>query len=304
MGSEKRGPDMTSLPNFPTPYPGESLYSILCRYHVRSCNKSDSQTITQLFGKPTSLMYTLLSPVILTKETGWLKSLAGISLHRILLDHTALRIILPFVRPDDYRILSDAASNLVVHRTLFRRIQNKLIHSSKYLRFCPKCAAEQQSLFGEPYWQVLPQVEGYEVCHLHGVPIRESEIPLKEIRYRFVPAAYALRNGARENLDVLNKRDSNQPSYKNHADQINQCYLYGDKMLPYRRLLFNSIRSQEGKIDCRIFTNDSLVEFPKNIEELLRDMFAQYKFSIGNGCGLSHIQLIRMYELLEGTIPP
>ena len=39
------------LPFFPTPYPDESFYSILCRYHVRSGAPTSASTINRLFGK-------------------------------------------------------------------------------------------------------------------------------------------------------------------------------------------------------------------------------------------------------------
>lgn len=38
------------LPSFPTPYPDESLYSVFCRYHVRSGNARYTDTAMDLFG--------------------------------------------------------------------------------------------------------------------------------------------------------------------------------------------------------------------------------------------------------------
>ena len=55
------------LPFFPVPYPGESLYSILCRYHVRSGNISPHRTIRQVFGDYASLISTLLLPPMLDR---------------------------------------------------------------------------------------------------------------------------------------------------------------------------------------------------------------------------------------------
>ncbi|WP_335342199.1 TniQ family protein [Pseudoflavonifractor phocaeensis] len=38
------------LTYFPTPYPGEWWYSVLCRYHVRSGNPKHATTINELYG--------------------------------------------------------------------------------------------------------------------------------------------------------------------------------------------------------------------------------------------------------------
>ena len=35
---------------FPTPYPDELWYSVLCRYHLRTGNKKQATTIGELFG--------------------------------------------------------------------------------------------------------------------------------------------------------------------------------------------------------------------------------------------------------------
>lgn len=39
------------LTYFPTPYPGEWWYSVLCRYHVRSGRTKHQTTVMELFGR-------------------------------------------------------------------------------------------------------------------------------------------------------------------------------------------------------------------------------------------------------------
>ena len=53
------------VPFFPAPYPGESYYSVLCCYHLRSGNASAIHTQIQLFGRGINLFQTLLIPVCL-----------------------------------------------------------------------------------------------------------------------------------------------------------------------------------------------------------------------------------------------
>ena len=211
---------------FPTPYPGESLYSILCRYHVRSCNKNDIYTIAQLFGFRTSIRYTVLSPALLAYETGWLKELSGITMESLMNENTAFRFSLPFAASFGPGKLS-TENNTSEKSCIFRRIHWKNIHPSKRLRYCPKCAAEQKRVFGEAYWGVLPQMAGYEVCHIHGEPIRESIIPLNAIQYKFYPASCVLSSSSPEiygGMDKMNKINRYYTSYQRHASEINWCY--------------------------------------------------------------------------------
>ncbi|MBQ1285260.1 MAG: TniQ family protein [Lachnospiraceae bacterium] len=110
---------------FPTPYPGESLYSILCRYHVRSCNKNDIYTIAQLFGFRTSIRYTVLSPALLAYETGWLKELSGITMESLMNENTAFRFSLPFAASFGPGKLS-TENNTSEKSCIFRRIHRKI----------------------------------------------------------------------------------------------------------------------------------------------------------------------------------
>ena len=45
---------------FPTPYPGESLYSLIARYHERSGNYLVCDSIEQLFGNKRQASSTLI----------------------------------------------------------------------------------------------------------------------------------------------------------------------------------------------------------------------------------------------------
>ena len=83
----RRPPGM--LPLFPSPYPGESFYSILCRYHVRSGNASDWHTSSQLFGYNSSLMSTLLTPFHLEMIRYWTPPVSGLDPRDMLHQNTA-----------------------------------------------------------------------------------------------------------------------------------------------------------------------------------------------------------------------
>lgn len=288
---------------FPTPYPGESLYSILCRYHVRSCNKNDIYTIAQLFGCRTSVQYTVLSPALLAHETGWLKELSGITMESLMNENTAFRFSIPFEN-SLYAGLLKIENNTAGKSCIFRRIHRKHVHPSRHLRYCPECAAEQKKTFGETYWEVLPQMAGYEVCHIHGVPIQESSVPLKAIMYKFYPASLILTsksNENQENMDKIKKINRYYNSYQRHAKEINWCYCNGHKIGNYiSRIREYAKENIPGAIiDYNQMLSDEMIEYPnQNYYSIFRDAYQWILFA-----SLSHIHQIRMFELISGTLP-
>jgi hypothetical protein len=68
----------------------------------------------------------------------------------------------------------------------------RLINPAGHLRFCPECAAEQIKLYGEPYWQILPQLDEVEYCPRHRIRIRNSPIPVTGIKSHYHPASSVL----------------------------------------------------------------------------------------------------------------
>ena len=177
---------MSSLTCFPTPLPEESLYSILCRYHVRSCNDRDSTTISQLFDQCRSLQTSILSPRPLRHARNWIDTTSGFNRSSLLLDHTAYPFFRTFISNPNPKFSSYAAD-----RFFLSLYQNCSI-PSKRLRYCPKCAQAQWETFGASYWQILPQINGYEICPVHLVPIQETEILHTDIIHRFFPASHVL----------------------------------------------------------------------------------------------------------------
>ncbi len=180
------------LPFFPKPYPGESLYSILCRYHIRSGNATAAKTIRQLFGGNASLRSTLLLPSIQILDCleTWTDEYPRIKQLDFIWKHTAFSLFL-LHENSFYRFLIFGRESLPSEsqRTvgaIFR--QSRLQHSSQKLRFCPVCAAEQKKIYGEAYWQIIPQLDGVEYCPFHHVRILSSPIHVKDLLHSFFPA--------------------------------------------------------------------------------------------------------------------
>ena len=135
------------LPFFPTPYPGESLYSVLCRYHVRSGNATNRKTILQLFGVFGSLCSTLLLPSMLNCLKSWVDAESGINAEYIFRNNTAYSLCTLRNYHDYYRFFPNGDFSVPTfskkdYRWPFR--QCLIRHPSNKLRYCPACAAVQK----------------------------------------------------------------------------------------------------------------------------------------------------------------
>ena len=177
------------LPFFPVPYPGESLYSILCRYHVRSGNISPHRTIHQLFGDYPSLISTLLLPSMLDRFDFWTES-QDFTAEYLLRHHTAFSLCKLRDFNSYQEIFADASHSSIFSRRMMRGWfpQSMIQHPSHELRYCPQCATEQRIIYGESYWQILPQLDGVEYCPIHRIRIASSGIRTTRIQHAFFPA--------------------------------------------------------------------------------------------------------------------
>ena len=183
------------LPLFPVPYPGESFYSVLCRYHVRSGNVNDWHTSNQLFGYNSSLTSTLLTPFHLEMVKHWLSPSSGINSEKMLRSNTAFNLYAITSISRELERIRDVIDGRKATASFPRWMHPRIIHPSGYLRFCPECAAAQRKLYGEPYWQVLPQIEEVEYCPRHKARIRDSHIQLESIGFHYHPASSVLTEG-------------------------------------------------------------------------------------------------------------
>ena len=196
---------------FPAPYPGESFYSVLCRYHVRSGNVNDWCTSNQLFGYNSSLTSTLLTPFHLEMVKHWFPSHAEATADKMLHQNTAYNLYAINAIPGELERIQDVVAGRRTTESFPRWMHPRIVNPAGYLRYCPECAEEQTKLYGEPYWQVLPQVDEVEYCPRHKIRIRNSPVSLERIGFRYHPASSVLtkdvlrhsRNACTQEWDAL-----------------------------------------------------------------------------------------------------
>lgn len=230
------------LPLFPVPYPGESFYSVLCRYHVRSGNVNDWHTSNQLFGYNSSLTSTLLTPFHLEMVKRWLSPSSGINSEKMLRSNTAFNLYAITSISRELEQIRDVIDGRKATASFPRWMHPRIIHPSGYLRFCPECAAAQRKLYGEPYWQVLPQIEEVEYCPRHKARIRDSHIQLESIGFHYHPASSVLTEGYPgtvgknrcQRWETLYKKE--KPFFIKLAENIDWLLQNGEPYAGYERL--------------------------------------------------------------------
>ena len=178
---------------FPTPYPGEWWYSILCRYHARSGRQKAATTLHELYGARPLIHGRLFPGVDCYAITRQLPEQV-MTLKKVLLEHTLMPYYLRFYSPEKKQ---SVFSNLLAGRSgRLTSIQLQTPERKQGLKFCPICRSEDIETYGEPYWHREHQIPLMPLCPKHGCRLQLIEIPLSKLSEVFLPLS---------STDVLNK---------------------------------------------------------------------------------------------------
>ena len=202
--------DMSYYTFFPTPYVEETLYSVLCRYHLRSGNSSSKETMRQLWGEYlpiTSVEFMMQVDVIAAK----LNPTGGIDSSQLVWEHTPYPYI--YISLKENRAL-DVYQMICGNAPMRSGIDSQAgipsqRNARKYLRYCPACMQEDIEKYGETYWHRVHQLQGVFVCPKHKVPTYNSNISVASTRWRFWPASHETR-GVEEKLEDIQHKYQNQ----------------------------------------------------------------------------------------------
>lgn len=172
------------LTYFPTPYPNEWWYSVLCRYHVRSGRKKFATTLHELYGVHPLTHGRLFPGGDCRAITAQLPE-SVIMLKKVLLKHTLTPYYLRFHPPEKKQ---SVFSNLLAGRSGgLTSIQIQTPEGKQGLKFCPICRAEDAERYGEPYWHREHQIPLMPLCPKHGCRLHLVEIPLSRLSEVFLP---------------------------------------------------------------------------------------------------------------------
>ncbi|TBL68371.1 TnsD family Tn7-like transposition protein [Paenibacillus thalictri] len=175
------------LAHFPTLFRDELLYSGIARYHQTSGNKTQKQTIEDLFGDR-FVCATVDLPSHLEKLTRRIND--GYSVEHLIQYHTLLPYYSTYFHREKVNeaktLMAQGASSGVVHSRL--GLPASLIKSPAQLKFCPQCYNEDLAI-GEPYWRRSHQLPGVVFCDAHKVQLIKSDVTYstRDHKFAFIP---------------------------------------------------------------------------------------------------------------------
>lgn len=171
---------------FPTPYPSEWWYSVLCRYHVRTGNDKYQTTMKELFqGRETAAINAVwpnstISVIAKQLEPTFLDT------YDVTLEHTLFRYYTRcFPLAQKVRLLERVCMGQKVTITSIRRVGDLERWTPRY---CPLCVAEDRKTYGEAYWHIDHQIPLMQLCPVHSCRLELlTDIEPAKFRYRFCP---------------------------------------------------------------------------------------------------------------------
>ena len=169
---------------FPTPYPGEWWYSVLCRYHLRSGNAKFQTTIRELFqGRPRAMIGAFFPNNTVYQLCSQLPS--SFDINTMVLGHTPflyyMRMYTVSQKEDFLKALckGEATTPTYIWKTAGGKSQR--------LRYCPLCAKEDAAQYGEAYWHMLHQLPLVSVCDIHQCRLLDASSEPLRLNESFYP---------------------------------------------------------------------------------------------------------------------
>lgn len=172
------------LTHFPTPYPGEWWYSVLCRYFVRTGYRNFATASRELYGArkaihgrlfPGSSCYQVVS-----------KLPEGIlDIKRILLEHTLMPYYLRFYPAmKKERVLQSLLQGKPGGLTSIDLLG---VEGVEGLKYCPLCYQEDIKRYGEPYWHREHQIPLMPCCIKHKCPLIKHNVKYSSLSEAYLP---------------------------------------------------------------------------------------------------------------------
>ena len=166
---------------WPVPYSDETLYSWIARYRTRMRHPSIQSLMEDLFGSPSTAVSTDFGYGI-EHLAAKLKPCLALSQVDLVNNHTLFPIYAPFLQPQQARnLLKVIEKGLAKCRRPPLNPRRESVTVPEFLRFCPECAMEERTMYGECYWHRLHQVPGIEVCARHEVWLESTSAPTRSL---------------------------------------------------------------------------------------------------------------------------
>lgn len=172
---------------FPSPYPDELFYSVLCRYYLSSGIKEHNIVKRLLFGNRVGIKMATLYPNAAVHAVLSQLPEGVFDGHNVILHHTPFLYYTRMYPATEREALMD---DLLQGRSKTPTHLWRTFPKGDYaLRYCPLCVREDTQIYGEPYYHVEHQIPLSSVCVRHKCRLKQIAVdnPRLALNNRFYP---------------------------------------------------------------------------------------------------------------------
>ncbi|MBD7965947.1 TniQ family protein [Fictibacillus norfolkensis] len=195
---------MTPLTSFPEPYPDEDFRSLVYRYHIRSSNRTLTETNIDLFEKKSGKY-----SVFPTKLITFLRNLPighTYSLDYFISNHTWYGLIFAFMNDEKRKELTEAIK-FGSENSFYMSVNGTNNLFSPTIRYCPLCLKEDSELYGESFIHRKHQINFMNYCHRHNVQLIDEcsccHTDLTNLSYTGLKRRPSCKNGHDQTNDYI-----------------------------------------------------------------------------------------------------
>lgn len=183
------------LQYFPTPYPDELWYSVLCRYHIRTGNPTNLTTIKELFpGKSDAVIGSFFPNNILYDVINQLPE-GFLNIEDVALNHTLFKYGFRFQPIEKkHEMLALVKLGQSAFPIKLRETEQKF----PKLKMCSICMREDRNNYGEAYWHLAHQIPMVHICQKHKHPLKVYECSSKSELNRNFLLPYMCESSSKE----------------------------------------------------------------------------------------------------------
>lgn len=176
------------IPNLPTPYEGELLYSILARCRIRNGTLSHKALLLDAFGH-SGISASVFLPSGIDNLVSNLPPGSMITTDQLISQNTMFPLLTAFLSPKQGEKVYEGMKGLDgkgIHTTA--GIVASSIKLNSRLRFCRQCNLIDKSVYGEYYWHRMHQVPGLDICVKHEEWLLDSKVPTNQLnKHVYIP---------------------------------------------------------------------------------------------------------------------
>jgi len=172
---------------FPTPYPDELLYSVVCRYHIRSGNITVQQTRSDLSFLNNGNSYSHILPSKLGHLSKQLPFACSLTVEQLIENHTLFPYYRSYLTYKEQTVLKNFMIGKKTRSiALLAKIPKLELYNSSNLKFCSLCLEQDLKIYGETYWHRSHQMPGITICLNHDQQLLESRATTEAISRNFI----------------------------------------------------------------------------------------------------------------------